>query len=79
MLSIFFLLHLLNYRWCGYCRFIEPQIEEIVKESKGKIKMLKVDVEKFPELTKHFTVWKIPVIKLFYKGKMIERIFYYNY
>lgn len=48
--------------WCGPCRMLGPVLEEVEAEVKDKAKVLKVDVDQFPELAQKFGVMSIPTI-----------------
>lgn len=48
--------------WCGPCMALAPNIERLAKEYDGRIKVLKVDVDKNPSLTQAAHVMSIPTI-----------------
>ncbi len=50
--------------WCGPCKMLEPIIAEIKKEYKGKIKVLKINVDKNHSLSNYFRVVSIPSVFL---------------
>lgn len=51
--------------WCGPCRMLEPVLEEISKEAN----VLKVDIDKFQELTASFGIMSVPTLIVFENGK----------
>lgn len=55
--------------WCGPCRMLAPEIEEIAKEFDGKIKVGKVDVDEQPELCDKFGITSVPTVIIFKDGK----------
>ncbi len=59
--------------WCGPCQTMNPILEETLKELGGKIKLLKLNVEKHPQLAIQFAVRSIPHYILFKKGKILWR------
>ena len=60
------------YRWCGHCRTLTPVMERKVKAQGGKILLLKVNVDKCPELAGEMGVSSIPHAFLRYKGKFVD-------
>ena len=47
--------------WCGPCRMISPIIDEISKE-KEELTIIKVDVDKFPNLASKYGIMSIPTL-----------------
>jgi thioredoxin 1 len=52
---------------------MDPIIEEILDELDGKIKLLKLDIDKHPQMAQQFAVRSIPHYILFKKGKILWR------
>ncbi len=48
--------------WCGPCRLLNPIIEDLEKEYKGKVLFVKVDVDRHKALAQYFNVNAIPSI-----------------
>ncbi len=48
--------------WCGPCRILSPVIEQIKKEYKDRIKVLKINIDRNRQLSHHFKVRSIPYI-----------------
>lgn len=59
--------------WCGPCQTMDPIIEEVLDELGGKIKLLKLDIDKHPQMAQQFAVRSIPHYILFKKGKILWR------
>ena len=59
--------------WCGPCQTMNPIIEEVLEELGAKIKLLKLNVDKSPQLAQQFAVRSIPHYILFKKGKILWR------
>ena len=36
--------------WCGPCKQLTPVLEKVVKAAKGKVKLVKMDIDKHPEI-----------------------------
>lgn len=58
--------------WCGPCQLISPIIEEVAKENEN-IKVIKIDVDKFPELSRKYGIMSIPTLMVFSKGKEVKK------
>lgn len=58
--------------WCGPCQLISPIIEEVAKENEN-IKVIKIDVDKFPELSRKCGIMSIPTLMVFSKGKEVKK------
>jgi thioredoxin 1 len=60
--------------WCMPCRAMGPVIDEIANQTRGKIKVGKVDVDAQGELANRFNVQGIPNIIIFEDGKPVENL-----
>lgn len=60
--------------WCGPCKFMEPILEEIEKELKGKVEIEKINVDEHQDLTSQHGVMSIPTYIIEKDGKEMERI-----
>lgn len=58
--------------WCGPCRALSPIIHEVAEESRGKAKVVQVNIDEEPELAEQFGVMSIPTLLLIKKGKVIS-------
>ena len=59
--------------WCGPCHTMDPVIADVLSELEGKIKLLKINIDKNPQIAQHFAVRSIPNYILFKKGKILWR------
>ena len=53
--------------WCGPCKMMAPYLEEVAKKMKGKVKVIKVDVDKNQQASAKYQVQSIPTLILFQK------------
>jgi thioredoxin 1 len=51
--------------WCGPCKMLTPTIEEISKDYKDKIKVVKIDIQKHQNIAKIMGIRSIPTVALF--------------
>lgn len=56
--------------WCGPCKTLSPIVEKVVRESNGKVTLLKINVDKNETLTQTLRISSIPVLMLFKEGKL---------
>lgn len=54
--------------WCGPCRMLTEVLESI----EDKIDILKVDVDKFPEIAAEYGVMSIPNLILFENNQVVK-------
>jgi len=59
--------------WCMPCKMLTPIIDEIAKEYDGKIKVVKIDIDKSRNLTKDFNINAVPIILLIKDGEEVKR------
>jgi len=59
--------------WCGPCRMVSPVLEKLAQERAGKIKLVKVDVDQSPGLSRRFDVQAIPTLLVIKDGKVVAR------
>ncbi len=59
--------------WCGPCKMAEPVLDELSEEHKGKVDIVKIDVDKNQETTMKYQVMSIPTTILFKEGKEVGK------
>lgn len=59
--------------WCGPCRMVSPVLDKLARERPGLIKLVKVDVDKAPALSRRFDVQAIPTLMVLVDGKVAAR------
>jgi thioredoxin 1 len=60
--------------WCGPCRALAPTVDTIALEYQGKIKVMKMDVDKNPATPGRYGVRGIPALILFKGGQVADQI-----
>lgn len=58
--------------WCGPCRQIGPALEELAEELKGKVKIVKVNVDENPDSPAALGVRGIPALFMFKGGEVVS-------
>lgn len=61
-----------NAEWCGPCRMLKPFIEEISNE-KEDIKVVSINVDESPDVSREYGIMSIPCLILFKDGKEVKR------
>ena len=59
--------------WCGPCQSMAPVLKEVAGELKGKVKIIKIDVDKNQPVAQKFGVRGIPHFVLFKSGKVVSQ------
>ncbi|MET8287117.1 thioredoxin [Streptomyces sp. NPDC048448] len=59
--------------WCGPCRMVSPALEEVARQLAGRVKLVKVDIDRSPRLAQRFQVQAVPTLLLLDKGEVISR------
>lgn len=58
--------------WCGPCKTLGPQLEEAVKAAKGKVRMVKVDVDANQAIAAQLRIQSIPTVYAFWQGQPVD-------
>jgi len=60
--------------WCGPCQMIAPLVEEIAESHKGKLKVVKMNVDENVQTPQTYGVMAIPTLILFKGGQPQEKV-----
>lgn len=58
--------------WCGPCKTLGPLLEKVVKEMRGAVLLVKIDVDKNPELSAQLRVQSVPTVYAFKNGRPVD-------
>jgi putative thioredoxin len=58
--------------WCGPCKQLTPTIEKVVREAKGKVKLVKVNIDENPAVAGQLRVQSIPAVFAFVDGRPVD-------
>jgi thioredoxin 1 len=59
--------------WCGPCKAMAPALDQVAAEMKGKLKVVKVDVDQNPEITMKYRISAMPTLMVFKDGKIVNQ------
>ncbi len=58
--------------WCGPCKQLTPILEKAVKAAKGKVKLVKMDIDKHPDIPGQMGIQSIPAVIAFSNGQPVD-------
>ncbi len=58
--------------WCGPCKQLTPVLEKVVKAAKGKVKLVKMDIDKHPAIPGQLGIQSIPAVFAFVNGQPVD-------
>jgi putative thioredoxin len=58
--------------WCGPCKQLGPLLEKIVTDNKGKVKLVKVNIDENPQYAGQLRVQSIPAVFAFVDGRPVD-------
>jgi putative thioredoxin len=58
--------------WCGPCKQLAPVLEKVVKSAKGKVKLVKMDIDKHPQIPGQLGIQSIPAVFAFVNGQPVD-------
>ena len=60
--------------WCPPCRMLAPELTRVAESRSQDVIVVKVNVDRAPELAAHFQVGLLPDIRVFQEGKAIASL-----
>src|ERR1700761_3808299 len=60
--------------WCGPCKALAPIVDEVASQYTGKLKVMKMDVDRNSATPMRYGIRGIPALLLFKGGKVAEQI-----
>lgn len=60
--------------WCGPCRALAPVVDEVATQYQGKLKVMKMDVDRNSATPMRYGIRGIPALLLFQGGKVADQI-----
>jgi len=59
--------------WCGPCRMVSPALEQLARDLAGQLKLVKVNVDVSPQVSRRFDAQAIPTLLVLRDGKVVAR------
>lgn len=60
--------------WCGPCQMMIPILDRVNDQLKGRLQVVKIDTDKYPQLASQYEIHALPTLVLFKNGQPLERI-----
>ncbi len=58
--------------WCGPCKQLTPVLEKAVKAAKGKVKLVKMNIDEHPAIPGQMGIQSIPAVIAFSNGQPVD-------
>ena len=58
--------------WCGPCKQLGPALEKAVKDAKGAVRLVKINVDENQELAQQMRIQSIPAVYAFKDGRPVD-------
>ena len=58
--------------WCGPCRQLTPVLEKVIRASKGKAKLVKMNIDEHPQIPGQLGIQSIPAVYAFVNGQPVD-------
>lgn len=58
--------------WCGPCKQLGPVLERLVRSYKGAVRLVKIDIDRNPQIAQQMGVQSIPAVFAFFQGRPID-------
>ncbi|NEN92796.1 MAG: thioredoxin [Okeania sp. SIO3H1] len=60
--------------WCGPCQMMAPILEQVNQKMKDRLRIVKIDTDKYPQLASKYSIQALPTLVLFKNGQPVEQI-----
>jgi thioredoxin 2 len=61
-------------QWCGPCRMVAPVVERLALDFAGRLKVVKVDVDRSPAVAQRYRATSIPMLLFMRHGELLDTI-----
>lgn len=58
--------------WCGPCKQLTPVLEKVVRDAKGKVRLVKMNIDHHPEVAGQLGIQSIPAVIAFVNGRAVD-------
>ncbi|MFT4155712.1 thioredoxin [Parafilimonas sp.] len=59
--------------WCGPCKAMEPIVKDVAKSVEGKVRVVKVDIDRQRQIASQYNVSAVPTFMIFRNGNIVWR------
>ena len=59
--------------WCGPCKMMAPELQRFAQNNTGKLRVVKIDIDKNQQTAQQFNIQGVPTLILFKEGKVLWR------
>jgi len=56
--------------WCGPCKMMKPVLDELKTRLGEKVRIIKIDVDKNPQIASRYQIQGVPTVMVFKQGAM---------
>src|SRR5580704_15108316 len=60
--------------WCAPCKQIAPEVEAFARENEGKVKVVKIDVDKSPAIAQQLRIQSVPTFMVVAGGRIADAV-----
>ncbi|NJL83389.1 MAG: thioredoxin fold domain-containing protein [Chloroflexaceae bacterium] len=64
----------LGAKKCVPCKMMAPILEQVNARLQGRLQVVKIDTDKYPQLASQYQIEALPTLVLFKNGQPVERI-----
>jgi thioredoxin 1 len=64
--------------WCGPCKMLGGVFEDVLANDRPDLKLVKVNVDNFEEISARYKIYSIPAIFAFKEGKVVDSFIGYQ-
>ena len=58
--------------WCGPCKQLGPALEKAVRDARGTVRMVKINIDENPEIAQQMRIQSIPAVYAFKDGRPVD-------
>ena len=58
--------------WCGPCKQLTPILEKIINSTKGKVKLVKINIDENQQIASQLRIQSIPAVFAFKDGQPVD-------
>jgi putative thioredoxin len=58
--------------WCGPCKTLTPLLERLVQQAGGRVRLVKVDIDKNQDLAAQLRIQSVPTVYAFVGGRPVD-------